>query len=477
MKKHLTPKHLMQKAIQKAIVSTLIIALFFSVSSLADVSFEQNVIVVDVDYNLFRSRGQQTISSATNPFSLRNSGSADVSVNLSVTQLPAGYSTNIQELSIPGDSTMDDFQVTLSIPHRESPGDKKIGVVTLSTGQNVDLVQRTKSMLSFKKLRVEYVDESGKNQKGDYSPDKEKILELDEPIKPGTQVVLTVDIENLFDNGYDRKFSTLEDVELIIDVDRDLLETRFKDDIQFGNLAARDKSKEIIRFTISEDAEEDEYIIGLTLRAEDGKGIRYKLQRDLRLQIGRQKDDVRITKAIISPSTISACDVQFEVDFSIKNIGTRDQRDVSVMLKNAALGISEEQTRVRIDKFSDRDSKWSKVFSFSRGNVTAGSYPLDIVVRGERGRIFDAERITLELAECRTQENSGSVASPPMADREQDAVLDVDLQPVVGQPPATTRLVENQVSGDDMRISILVGAIIIGLVGMGVLLYVGFRRK
>jgi hypothetical protein len=433
----------------------------------ADITVSHDKIYADVDYAKFTSKNQETISVTTSAFTITNNGEEDATVSLLVAGLPAGYSSSSKEITIAGNSTSDSLTLTLDIPHKKKPGEEKIGVVTLSNGETVDLIQHTKSMLNLQKLTVEYTDNKGRTQKDSLNVGSSSVSDLDDPVQFGTEITFIIELKNLFDDKYATKFSDLDEIELDINADDDLFEEDTDDEIKLKDLDAEEKRKEVVTLTISEDADDDEYDVTFTIRAEDGKGIVHKATKTIGIEVKRLKDDVRITKAETSPNDILLCDGRFIVDLQVKNFGTRDQKDVDITLVSSALGINKKFENVRIDDYKSSRSVWRELLQFElEKNVAVSEQYLDVTVM-VNGKSADFKRAPVSIKEC--------VASQEEVDTEkkdEDKVTVVVIPEESGAVGSPTGNVVKRVettsryAKDDLRLGGTIALLVIVVAGL-----------
>ncbi len=445
----------------------------------AAVDFTINPLVT-VDYKDFREDQQSIISSGQ--FTLRNTDPAPITVQLSLQFTPVGYSVANFPASVttPGNSTLAvDF--TLNVPHKNEPGNATIGTIQVRANDgtllsSASLVQETQPMLIIRNMGIDFTDKDGTSRNQDFDAEDEDDFRIDRDIRPGTDIVLTFEVENRF-RDQDYSDSDIENVELSIDVDdSDLLPSNFDDKYDFVDLKAKDKETQEVRFTIPDDASSGNYNLEFTLEGEDGKNVNYKVIKTLTLSLDRPKDDVRITKANLT-SEVTACDTSIPFEVQLRNFGSDNQRYTALRLTGPSLRITENIVDIELDKFDNRRDSWSKTFSFTMPKVTPGTYPVDVYTYIDRDNQIDYKKVNVEIKACPAPATVTPETATPVQNQSVPAPVAVAPRPIPAvQPPAATAaeptristgavvdITENPYSQENFLVGIFVVAIILVL--------------
>ena len=375
-------------------------------------------VILNTDYNKFNSKDLTRIrESAT--ITLRNTGAEAVTVKTAITGLPQDYTAeNLSDVQVPANGTTD-MTFSINIPHKESSGDRAIGTIAVRDASNVELdhatiTQRTKSMLELSDIKAEYTNEKGESQSDDFDRDDE--IKLKEGVKPGTEVKFTFKIKNLFDRNYDDDFNSLEDIELTMEpVDDDLFGSDAETDYSFDDLEANERGEQTITFHIADDVDPDDYTIELTLEGEDGKSALHKLEKDLKIEVKRGRNDVRISKAQLQPEKITTCTAQFQLDVQLRNQGTKQQDFTGLTIVNEELGINENIQDIKLESFSESDDTFERVFTFpvDQKKIKVKTYPLDITAYIKKTEQIDIEKVNLVVEKCPTAEQPKEQPAAP----------------------------------------------------------------
>lgn len=359
---------------------------------------------LNVDYTAFDTEDELSIIVATDSFTIQNSDAVDANVALSVAGLPVGYSAETKQVTVPANSSVQ-ASLNVNVTHEKAPGEVQIGTIQAVSGTttlSIPLVQKTKNMLIIKEIEVSYTDDTDDSQKDDFNPQTSNNTNLDQPVKIGTEVVITLEVENRFnDEDYDE--GEIQDVELKLEAsDDDLFGDDFDDEYDLDDLKPDENQKITLQFTTPEDLDEGDYEIEFTLEGEDGKSVPYSQTAKISLDLQRMKDDLRITKLALSPIRIDNCAAQaVTLDFQMKNFGTDDQRDAAFSVFNSYLKINENVANIRINEFDDNEDTYSKLFSWNIAKSTApGTYPLEIRTFINDDDLMDTEKVDLAVEKC-----------------------------------------------------------------------------
>ncbi|MEK6950451.1 MAG: hypothetical protein AABX13_01885, partial [Nanoarchaeota archaeon] len=391
-----------------------LMALLLLSSALAAVEIVEQQVTVNADYSVFRDN-TNTLSQ-TIPITLHNTDTANpATVQVSVTGLPAGYPTpSTLTQTVNANSTVT-VQISLTIPHAQSSGNTSIGTITASvSGTQQDttpLLQQTKSMLQYDEVTVEYTDKDGNEQSDDFSSGDTQFKLRDE-VRPGTEVTVTLRLENLFDRDYDE--GTLESMELTWEVDDDdLYKTDVDEDYDLDDIDGEKTRELALTFTVDDAADEKEYEFTIKAEGEDGLNKIHRLEKKMLLKVERAKNDLRITKAIISPasseavtncagssSSPSASPSTASLQVELKNFGSKDQSSAALAVFNQQLGLNQQFSNLVIDEFDDDDNAVTKTVSLPVAGKTAGTYQLEILafIRGDEE--MDSKKVDLVVKDC-----------------------------------------------------------------------------
>jgi len=430
----------------------------------------------------------------TTPIVIHNNDSVSRNYTITITGLPTTYNFEGRQLTIAANSTSQ-VAPTVNVTHARSPGDAKVGEIVVSDGtiqRRVDLIQRTKSMLVFHEIGISYVDSDDDDRDEDFNVESKTQIDLDQEVKPGSDVELSFEIENLFrDTDYDE--SEISDVTLKIDAsDNDLFEGDFDDEYDIDDLEAKKKEKITVQFKIPDDIDAGDYDLEFTLEGEDGKNIRYKDVKTLRLDIKRERDDVRITKALVVPSTVSLCEGSFSLEVELSNLGDREQKQAALAIFNRELAINENIAGIDLDEFDDTNDHWSKTFRYTLKNSTkAKTYPIEVRAFIQNDKEEDTKIVNLVVEACPTSTTPTTpqqpttpppTTPPPQTGTSTTPVVTVPNTTTTQVPPTTNAPTQPTTTAPIVSVEepytsydIIVALLIVGIVVLVMLIIVFIR--
>ena len=477
------------------LIGLLLILLATNVSAAVTVT-ESTGIIFEADYSSFRE-DQELITERVG-FRIDNTEVTDQTVTIAVQGLPANYNVlAINPVTIAANSQQN-VQFDIEIPHANDVGEQAIGevVLTNAAGTEVDrvnLIQDTKSMLIIEKIEVEYRDEDDKKQEDEFDAEDDNSFTLDDKVKIGTEVIVRIDIKNIFsDEDYDD--SEIENIELKIDADdSDFFPDGFDDEYTFSDLKADDEDTYEFKFTIPDDIDAGDYTLELELEGEDGQNVKYDLRKEIDFDLERLDDDLRITKAGVI-GTVDTCSESFLFDVEVRNYGVDDQEDMGVSIVNNDLRINEVTEDIEIEEYDERGDTWSNTYTINLpSNLRRGTYPIDVNVQINNRITQDFRRVNLEIESCSApiqednndqaveeeqkgvEENSQEDFSNSNArdSQAEDQKTETESNEITG---SVVQSVENPVTANDMVFGMLIVAIVMMIAVIGAFIVVLFRK-
>lgn len=423
--------------------SLVFIAIFLLIATaaLAQVSVSQDKVTIDVDYSDFTDEDQESLLIQTSTISLENPDPQDIQVTITTEGLPADYTSSVVEVIVPANGSLD-TTFPINVSHSLNAGTEDAGFIIIKDLQNneikrLTIEQTTLFMLQLEELQVRYTDEEGESKKDEFS-DEDDSYDLDNYVRPGSEVKINLEIKNQFDRSYDDDKSTIEDVTVEIEADDDdLFADDFEEEYDVGDIDAKDKKDVPIDFTVSEDAEAGDYTLDITITGEDGENARYRIEKELTLTVKRERNDVRITKAVLTPAQV-ACDQSATLEVEIKNFGSRDQTRAGITVFSEDLNLNENIRDLTIEEFSERDNDFKKTFTINLDKVKARNYPIDVLAYIQRDKQIDEQRIFLNVKSCTTKQpvTTDSTEKDTSEDTENDGSSQVITSVLNTQQPA-----------------------------------------
>jgi len=371
----------------------------------ATVEIVDDPVVLDVDYGQFNDEDQTKITES-GKVTIKNDAAEAITIDITFANLLSGYSAEDVEDVIINANSEQQVAFEIKVPHEEDAGEANIGEVQIKDASSDEvlvtktLTQITKSMLELDELQVKYTRDNSQSESDKFNSDDEEYT-LEEKVRPGTEVELIFELENLFDNDYDSDKNEIEDIILEIEIDdEDYLNEDFENEYDIESIEADKKGTFSLKFIVSEDADTDEFTLEFTIKAKDGEKSKYTIEKSLVLEVGREKDDLRIIKSDLSAEIVK-CNGNVHLDVKLKNFGTREQRYSAIGIHNVELGIDENVNDIRIEEFSEDDNTWEQTFTFTiPEDAKAKSYPIEVIAFIKKDIKFDQETIFLVVEKC-----------------------------------------------------------------------------
>ena len=268
--------------------------------------------------------------------------------------------------------------MTITVPKDQDSEKSKVGTLKLTAGTTstqLPINMETESKLSFKGVEADIAGETD-GDVGEGDKVSKKALLLDE-------VTFSIEMENIFPN--ENKEGDMSDVEITATIEG----LDDGDDVEESSdnfdLGTEDEETQDIVFTIPRAADDQIYDVTLVAEGEDENGATHKAVRNFQLEVKKDKDDVRINKAEVSPSTV-ACDETFTLSVDVSNYGSNKAEDVYVNIFNKDLGIDIKEEGMTLDKsVTKKTNKFTKTYelmvktpSDSNKKVAQGKYPITV---------------------------------------------------------------------------------------------------
>ena len=257
------------------------------------------------------------------------------------------------------------------------------GTNTITQPFNIDVTEGPKLVIS--DLDVKIGGESAKNLQ-----DGEKIPE---DARPGDIVKFDIELENLFSTD-----TEIQDIEVIVTIENiddsdDLEEEETMDDIKDG-----DQDSVTLEFTIPTLVEDGEYNVIIEVNAEDEYGHDQDIRWELTLNVKKDKHDLIIDNAELSPLTVG-CSRNPSLDIEVINIGQEDEDDVTIKIESYELDLNIEED-IELEEGDTDDSVFEKTYRLQiDDDVMPGVYPITVTAYYD-GKKSDEETVDLTVEKC-----------------------------------------------------------------------------
>jgi len=255
-------------------------------------------------------------------------------------------------------------------------------------------------MLKIEKLKI-YIDGKSDTLNNGETAEREAM--------PESKIKLEIKVKNLYDEDVDEDISDINDIEVTatvndIEEDHDL---ELESD-QF-DLSAQDTETITFEFNVPLQVEEDTYAIDIKVKGEDGLNVEHEVFWTVYFKVDKKSHEIRITNVEITPNEFK-CTRKGKLEFSLINLGTRNEDEVIVTVQNSALGLNYKKENIELDKdpFSD-DNIYDISVPLNLENVKAGTYEVIIKVYLDENDYVEGDyssykKVDVVVKECKTSE-------------------------------------------------------------------------
>ena len=331
---------------------------------------------------------------ASKTFTIKNAGN----VNLPLTDASFTHDLDL--------SDADDDLITLSfssIPATLTPGSSDEITVTADIDNNVDvdMYSGTVTLTSVAATANFTLEISVQPEVCKDGPIGDLDITIDDPddgdeYAPGDTIELDVSVEN---NDNDEMDVGVTAFLYNIDEDDNIVEEESKV-IEIGD-GDEESFSLSLKLPLSGDLSEDDSYRLFVKAYEDGDEDVNCAEEFVEIEIKKEKHDTRIKDFALSPSTVS-CGDSVEALIDVLNIGSSDEDDVYVELRNVDLGVNMKSDVFDLDGDGGDDEEASETFSFAVPKDTEDKdYDIEAVVYYDDGDKKASKFAKLTVEKCK----------------------------------------------------------------------------
>lgn len=207
--------------------------------------------------------------------------------------------------------------------------------------------------------------------------------------KQGSDVELEINLKNIWDKEI--KNIGIEIVIKDIDEGDDLDESA-----GINLLSSGESEKASIKFDLPLKIDDDTYDIEIIIMGRDKDNNIHKLEWESKLEVKKEKHNVKITKAALSPST-TRCGGTTRLDVGLLNLG-REEEEVKLEINNQELELNFKEN-IGLDTGTDNDAEYEKSFRLNIPvNIGGGTYPISITA--DYGSDSSTKKLNLIIENC-----------------------------------------------------------------------------
>jgi hypothetical protein len=360
---------------------------------------------------------------------------------------PDGNTLSYALVTAPDDMTINPSTGFLSwTPAEEDEGEENI-VVSVNDGTVTVQASFTLTVLPSSMLRITdlSVDCSPENCE-DENFDEDNIQEITEVV-PGTTMTIEIEVTNMWDeDDFDNEIDRIEICGTLEDIGDEDEQEECED---ANDLDPEEDDTVTLTFDIPLEAEEDTYDLEIDIEGRDEDGTRYNINYVVDVDVEKQDHDVEITRAVISPSTIS-CTRFFTLDVEVKNFGGRDEDvELSIIDRSGDLEIDDtEFFEIESGDYDDDDTEWNRRFSYRiDDDVDEGTYPITVRAYYDDRDESVIEEVQLNVQDC--VEDTPTPTPTPTATPTPTPTKTPDGQVVVPTPEPTPTIEDTDDDDED----------------------------
>lgn len=239
------------------------------------------------------------------------------------------------------------------------------------------------------------------------------------------KVTIDLVIENKFDNNGDCSDPDdygdcdIEDIELEFEPD----DSDWDDEtIDYNDLGAEKEDTESFSFTVPDDIDEDDYDFELWVIGTDENGALHGEWMQFTLEVVVPDDDISITDAYFSPSTVECGINHITLKVMIENTGTDDQSKAAIEIDSPRLDLQDSIYNIDIDEGdsetytfdisipedTEPGTYYVTVETFYNNNDESNLASVSLIVEDCQEDYVDDEDIDWEEDETDTEDNSNT---------------------------------------------------------------------
>ncbi|MFC1768333.1 putative S-layer protein [Nanoarchaeota archaeon] len=337
-------------------------------------------------------------STFTQTFTIENDGNQDLTNIQLSSSIDSNYNPtfNVSTFSLQaGESEIVELEIT--IPDDEAYGDKTLGSISVVAdekdfGNVISVTANVASKLNIEKVYLWVGDYSKKTAKEDDVFDNEA--------KPGDKLVFEVRVDNLYDNDDD----DIEIQDIIVNIvikDADDGDDFEEESDEFDVEADEDHTVDI-SFELAEDIDDGKYDVIVEAEGDDDNDIRHKDTFEFQIEVDRKKHEIIFDEVTLVSDKVKCGDVA-QLRVEAKNIGSKDEDEVKVIVISDDLNYEKIVSNIELDSDPDDDDTYTNVFEILvPEDAEEDTYKITAKVYYDSTILDDAETVVLTVYDCDT---------------------------------------------------------------------------
>lgn len=210
--------------------------------------------------------------------------------------------------------------------------------------------------------------------------------------KESSDVEFNVEVRNI----WDRKIKGISVTATIENIDNS---DDLEEDGEISDLDPGDSDDVSLDFSLPLKVDDGSYDVKVRVEGEDNDNELHVAEWKLTLEVKKDSHNVRISKASVSPSTVS-CSGSAALEFNILNLG-RDEEEINLEVKNDYLGVDYTEENIDLGTGTDDDAEYEKALTIRiPDTINAGVYPLGIKADYNDGKSTAEKTIYITVGNC-----------------------------------------------------------------------------
>ncbi len=414
-----------------------------------------HIAVEDIEFG-GNSQERETVISEL--FTITNAGSDPITgLSIEAVGINSAYNFTIEvspaSTLAPGEST--NFRARTYIPDTQDSGRDEIGTLNIDYNTNAQTTKKiyltTESFLEVSDVEIDVEGDDERVSEGE-----EVDADVDDEVK------LTIEIENI-DSQYEFDDGDIN-VEILIDgldIEEDM---DYDEKLDHGDDSGNDIEFE---FTIPSDEDDGLVDVIITVTGEDENGAEHEVEFIFYLDVDRPNHLIKIQDLTFLSSSVKAGKTA-ELEIDMENIGSHDEDEVYIKIKNDALDYVKLIGPFDIDEEDD----FTRTVSISIPSDTeVGDYLIQVTTYTDTDDESDIESILLTVIEGTTTTTTPSTPSTP--------TTTIDTTPAPAPLPSDAAYgepIKSGFFGSDTSILVLLTILIVVMIGVIVVILIPAKK-
>ena len=222
---------------------------------------------------------------------------------------------------------------------------------------------------------------------------------INEDAKPGDNLEFRIKVKSNFTSSENLKIRDITVKTTIEGIDDG---SDLEDETSSFTLDPGDEKRVTLKFDVPWEVDEDRFNSIIEVEGDDKNSTNQKIQMTLKLDVNKDSHLLKITRKTLNPEQVSCNRKNVQLGATVVNIGTDDEKDISLRIANPNIGVDLRDTINELIAEPNQDgSRFSKTYSFSvPDTLEAGSYPITLRLLYNNDNKKTEETLNLDINDC-----------------------------------------------------------------------------